>query len=59
MENVHISEIKFGDAIIHNGELKTVSVNDIKHCKFMGRTIFGDSYSLGYKLITRVYCNRT
>jgi len=58
MEKVHISAIQSGDAILHNNEVKTVSNNNIKDCRFMGRTLFGDSYNLGYKLVTRVYCNR-
>jgi len=58
-KKVHISEIKAGDAIIHNGELVTVSVCDIKTCKFMGITIFGDSYNLGYKPVELVYKNRS
>lgn len=59
MEKIHISEIKSGDAIIHNGNLVTVANSDIKYCKFMGITIFGDSYNLGYKLVTRVFYNRS
>jgi hypothetical protein len=59
MEAIHISEIKSGDAILHNGEVKTVSNNDIKEDSFMGRTIFGDSYKLGYKKVIRVHFNRS
>lgn len=58
-KKVHISEIKSGDAIIHNGELVTVSSSDIRYCKFMGVTIRGDSYNLGYKMVTKVYYNRS
>lgn len=58
MENIHISEIRGGDAILHNGEVKTVSNCDIKEDAFMGRTIFGDSYNLGYKKVIRVHFNR-
>lgn len=54
MENVHISRIKGGDAILHNGEVKTVSNCDIKRDSFMGITIFGDSYSLGHKKVKRL-----
>ncbi len=53
-ENVHISEINSGDAILHNGEIKTVCNRTIKNCSFMGRTLFGDSYNLGNKLVTRI-----
>ncbi len=54
MKQVHISTITGGDTILHNGEIKTISENNIKHCGFMGKTIFGDSYNLGYKLVTKI-----
>ncbi len=54
MEKVHISEIKSGDAIFHKGAVRTVCNRTIKNCSFMGKTLFGDSYSLGYKLVIRV-----
>ncbi len=52
-KQVHISQIKVGDIIIHNGEEKTVSGNNLKRCRFMGTTLFGDSYKLGYQLVTK------
>ncbi len=51
---IHISKVRVGDTILHNGEVKTVSGNNIKRSEFMGITLFGDSYSLGYKLVTRI-----
>jgi hypothetical protein len=51
---VHISQIRNGDTILHNGEVKTVSGNNIKSSKFMGKTLFGDSYNLGHKLVTKI-----
>jgi hypothetical protein len=53
-EQKHISSIKAGDTIIYGGKVTTVSNNNIKRDKFMGITIFGDSYNLGYKLVTKV-----
>ncbi|QFT13308.1 hypothetical protein [Vibrio sp. THAF190c] len=53
-EQVHITKIKAGDTIYHNGKLVTVATKDIKHSDFMGRTIFGDSYHLGNKPVLRV-----
>ena len=47
----HISDIKAGDTILHNGEVKTVSGNNIKGSTFIGKTLFGDSYNLGYKKV--------
>ena len=52
---VHISCIKSGDTIIHNdGKLTTVCKNNIKRDSFMGITLFGDSYKLGYQLVKRI-----
>jgi len=53
-EKVHISKIRIGDTIIHKDVMQTISGNNIKFCSFMGITLFGDSYSLGYKLVTRI-----
>lgn len=52
--NVNINEIVPGDTIIHNGELRTVCACDIKRNDFMGTTIFGDSYAMGHKAVTKV-----
>ncbi len=57
-EEVHISRIESGDTIIHNGELRTACNRVIKKSEFMGKTLFGDSYRLGYKLVTRVHFNK-
>ena len=54
---VHISSIKPGDTVKHEGIIKTVSKNNIKRCSFMGLTLFGDSYQLGYKPVSRVKFN--
>jgi hypothetical protein len=51
---VHINKIRAGDAVIHNGKVQTVCGTDIKHDKFMGKTIFGDCYKLGYMSVTKV-----
>ena len=53
----HISAIKAGDTIRHNGKLVTVCNSDIKYSEFIGITIFGDSYSLGQQLVTKVQLN--
>lgn len=47
-KNVHISTIRAGDTIEHNGVLHTVCKKDIKNDPFMGITVFGDSYRLGH-----------
>ncbi len=51
---VHISTIKPGDTIIHNGVLTTVSASNIKSGGFLGTTLFGDSYSAGHKKVKKV-----
>lgn len=43
---VHISSLKVGDVVRHNGREMTVGRGDIR-IGFMGRTLFGDSYRLG------------
>lgn len=53
-EKVHISRIRIGDAIIHNGKERTVTGEFIKRDSFMGISIFGDTYHFGYKLVERV-----
>lgn len=50
---VHISTIRIGDTIEHNGELHTVGRNNIKR-GFMGKTLFGDSYRMGRTLVKKV-----
>lgn len=49
IQNKHISTIKAGDTILHDGDLKTVSNSNIKTGGLLGITIFGDSYHSGYK----------
>lgn len=54
-ENVHISRINHGDTIVlRNGNTVTVDRQYIKHDKFMGVTLYGDSYNLGTILIKRI-----
>jgi len=52
-EFIHISQIKSGDTVIHEGQIQTVSGSNIKHDKFMGVSLFGDSYRLGSQLVAR------
>jgi hypothetical protein len=54
IKNTHISDIKAGDTIRHNGEMRTVSGTDIKGDAFIGKTLFGDSYNLGVKQVEMV-----
>ncbi len=46
----HIDDVKVGDTILSSdGHERTLSAENIKRDRFMGTTIFGDSYSLGHK----------
>jgi len=54
IEEVHISLIQSGDTVEHEGEMVTVSGNNIGSCSFMGKSIFGDSYRSGRKLVKRI-----
>lgn len=50
---VHITTIRAGDTIEHEGQLRTVCACDIKTGGFMGTTIFGDSYHMGHKKVNK------
>lgn len=52
---IHISDVNVGDIIIdRNGIERTVCQKDIIDDKFMGRSIFGDTYLLGRRPVTKV-----
>lgn len=53
IEEVHISEIRPGNTVEHNGVVHTVGRDNIK-TGFMGRTLYGDSYRLGTALVKRL-----
>lgn len=48
----HISEVRAGDTVLHNGEVKTLPKEFIKNDPFMGRSIWGDSYRMGNAPVT-------
>jgi hypothetical protein len=50
---VHKSEIRVGDTIMHNGKIMTVGMSDLACCDFFGLKIFGDSYKIGYQLVLK------
>lgn len=54
VDKVHISLIRAGDTVFHEGWVKTVGAKDIKYETFMGYTLFGDSYILGRKPVRRL-----
>lgn len=55
IEPVHKDEIKAGDTILLDGELKTVCGNNIRKGGFCGTTIHGESFKLGLELVKRVH----
>lgn len=54
IEKVHISRVAVGDVVIHEGVEKTVCSENLKTGFFMGTTLFGDSYHLGHRLVSRI-----
>ena len=46
MKTKHISQVRAGDTVRHNGKEMTVCNKDLKR-GFCGLTMFGDSYRLG------------
>lgn len=58
IEFVHISQIRAGDVVRHNGKDMTVGNNNLKRSEFMGVTLWGDSYKSGYQKVARVKFTR-
>lgn len=55
-ELVHISQIRNGDTIFHNGFERTINKEFIKRSSFMGISLFGDNYNSGtIKVKRRIY----
>ena len=54
IQKIHIDLINIGDTVFHDGKMRTLSKTDIKRSSFMGTSIFGDSYKLGYKPVLRI-----
>ena len=51
----HIKDIQPGDTILcPDNKIRTVSCSDIKQDKLMGKTLFGDSYCLGYTPVKKL-----
>ena len=51
----HINDIKPWDTIICcDGIERTVCSSNIKYSEFMGKSIFGDSWRLGTKLVIKI-----
>lgn len=52
--NTHISTIRAGDTVEHEGKIMTVCHKDIKKDAFFGTTLFGDSYRIGQQPVKKV-----
>lgn len=57
IETTHIKDIKVGDIVLFHGVERTVTAKDITEDSFMGRSLFGDSYCLGYRAVLKVVKN--
>jgi len=55
IKQVHIGTICVGDVVVHEGKECIVGRSDIKNDSFMGVSIFGDTYCLGYKPVHKVF----
>jgi len=53
-KQVHINDLKSGDTVVHAGVVKTLTSCNIGGDKFIGRTIWGDSYHAGNKPVELV-----
>jgi hypothetical protein len=53
-KDTHIDHIKVGDLVVHDGKVRTVGKDHIKHDSFMGKTLWGDSYKLGKTPVKKV-----
>lgn len=53
VKETHIVDIKAGDTVLRNGDLKTVSNCNIKHDKFLGVSLWGDTYKGGRQLVKK------
>ena len=51
---VNIKDVKAGDLILFNNEIKTVNKKDIHFSEFMGISIFGDNFKCGHKLVKKI-----
>lgn len=47
----HVNDVRAGDVIMYEGNTRTLSRNDINYSSCMGKSILGDSYSLGHKKV--------
>jgi hypothetical protein len=54
LEKTNIDNIRVGDTVLHYGVERTVTRRNLKRNGFMGTTLFGDSYRLGYELVTKI-----
>lgn len=50
----YIGKIRVGDLVRHQGLIKTVCGKDLRFDRFIGATLFGDSYRSGVKPVTKI-----
>jgi len=54
IKEVHISTLKVGDTVKHDGKVMTLGKGNVKRCPFMGTSIYGDSYKIGRVPVKKV-----
>jgi len=54
IQKTHISLVRAGDTVFHDGKVKTVCPGNLTYDTFMEHRLFGDSYILGRKPVQRV-----
>lgn len=58
IEEIHISEVRVGDVVVHEGKERTVCANNLKSDLFFDKLLFGDSYHIGRKPVQRLKIER-
>lgn len=51
---IHVSLVRVGDTVFHEGRVRTVSARNLTHDTFMGHRLFGDSHVLGRRPVHRI-----
>ncbi len=51
---VKLSQLNYGDTVIYQNKIHTVSKSNLKYNNFDGYTFYGDSYKLGTTKIQKV-----
>lgn len=58
-EEIHISEVRKGDTVFHNGQALTVGRESIQRDDFFGHMLFGKTYMFGRVPVIRFLTYKT